>query len=141
MSTMKLVTATITAIMTTMPCTATKSRAFRYSLSMKPMPFHSKVVSVRIAPESSSAICRPITVMIGMSAGRNACFVTRRYSLTPRERPEVTYCWPRVPITLVRIRRRKMPAVSSPRARAGRIACHSTSPMAGPLPSRIASSR
>ncbi len=86
-STRKFVKATSTAIMTTMPCTATKSRALRYSLSMKPRPFHSKVVSVSTAPDSSSAICRPMTVMIGMSAGRYACFVTRRYSPTPANAP------------------------------------------------------
>src|SRR5690606_25702444 len=49
-SMMKLVTATTTAIAVTMPCTATKSRASRYCASVYPMPCHSKVVSVRIAP-------------------------------------------------------------------------------------------
>jgi hypothetical protein len=33
-----------------------------------------------------SAICRPMTVMIGMSAGLYACVRTRRPSRTPRER-------------------------------------------------------
>ena len=68
-STMKLVSATMMASSATMPCTATKSRAPRYFASWKPRPFHSKVVSVSTAPPSSSAICRPMTVMIGMSAG------------------------------------------------------------------------
>ena len=46
----------------------------RYWASWKPRPFHSKVVSVSTAPPSSSAICRPMTVMIGISAGgRRAC--------------------------------------------------------------------
>ncbi len=70
MSTMKFASATTTAIMITMPWTATKSRDFRYSESMKPMPFHSKDVSVSTAPESSAAICSPMRVTIGMSAGR-----------------------------------------------------------------------
>ena len=35
MSTMKLVSATITASSTTMPCTATKSRACRYSVELE----------------------------------------------------------------------------------------------------------
>ena len=60
MSTMKFVSATTIAIMMTMPWTATKSRALMYSDSMKPMPFHSKEVSVSTAPDSSSAICSPM---------------------------------------------------------------------------------
>src|SRR5690606_22587245 len=72
MSTRKFVTATTTAITTTIPCTATKSRACRYCASWKPSPRHSNVVSVRTAPTSSMAICMPATVMIGMRAGRQA---------------------------------------------------------------------
>ena len=53
---------------------------------MNPKPFHSNVVSVSTAPASSNAICMPITVMIGISAGRQACFDIRRFSETPRER-------------------------------------------------------
>ena len=66
-----------------MPWTATKSRACRYSVSWKPRPFHSNVVSVSTAPPSSSAICRPMTVMIGMSAGRYACLRSSRRSAHP----------------------------------------------------------
>ena len=64
-----------------MPCTATKSRASRYCTSWKPRPFHSNVVSVSTAPPSSRAICRPMTVMIGISAGLYAWCRTRRNSL------------------------------------------------------------
>src|SRR5699024_3598775 len=99
-STMKFVTATITASTTTMPCTATKSRLSRYSTSWKPRPFHSKVVSVSTAPASIIAICMPMTVMTGMSAGRHACRVTSRNSLTPRDLPDSIYCWPSVPMRL-----------------------------------------
>src|SRR5690606_3199298 len=48
-STRKFVTATMTARKTTIPWTATKSRAVRYSASLKPSPFHSNVVSVSTA--------------------------------------------------------------------------------------------
>ena len=48
--------------------------------------------SSRSAPRRSSriAICRPMTVMIGMRAGLYACRRTSRYSLTPRERAAST---------------------------------------------------
>src|SRR5699024_10271923 len=69
-STMKVVIATMTARNTTIPCTATKSRAVRYSASLKPSPCHPKVVSVSTAPASMRAICMPMTVTIGISAGR-----------------------------------------------------------------------
>src|SRR5699024_8315428 len=69
-STMKFVIATMTARNTTIPCTATKSRAVRYSTSLKPSPCHPKVVSVSTAPGSMRAICMPMTVTIGISAGR-----------------------------------------------------------------------
>src|SRR5690606_28730357 len=68
-STTKFVTATMTASSATIPWTATKSREPRYWASWKPRPRHSKVVSVRIAPPIIMAICMPMTVMIGMSAG------------------------------------------------------------------------
>src|SRR5699024_4192407 len=59
-STMKFVIATMTARNTTIPCTATKSRAVRYSASLKPSPCHPKVVSVSTAPASMRAICMPM---------------------------------------------------------------------------------
>ena len=57
---------------------------------MNPRPFHSKVVSVSTAPASISAICMPMTVMIGIIAGRQACLDSRRPSDTPRERAAST---------------------------------------------------
>ena len=45
-----------------------------------------------------------------------------------RERAGLDVVRPRVPITLVRTRRRKMPPVSRPSAIAGSTACASTSP-------------
>jgi hypothetical protein len=48
------------------------------SMSHLPTPGHEKIVSVRIAPVNSTPTCRPITVMTGISALRNACSATTR---------------------------------------------------------------
>ena len=68
MSTMKFVTAT-TASEDDDALHGDEVAGCQVLASWKPRPFHSNVVSVSTAPPSSRAICRPITVMIGMSAG------------------------------------------------------------------------
>jgi hypothetical protein len=51
-----------------------------------PMPGHEKMVSVRMAPPSSSPTCRPMVVITGIMALRRACSPMTRLGLRPLAR-------------------------------------------------------